>query len=125
MQTLPSPISCGKKRHRDVRPYRRPNPMVIVVKRMREDFITEITAISVQLFFRKRLRPAGWLAGNMAPWTALTESMLYGLYLHVVPVSPKGAENATVMRHVAIPVGGPFPDAHRGEMRRLKRRHMP
>ena len=29
------------------------------------------------------------------------------------------------MRHVAIPVGGAFPDAHRGEMRRLERRDVP
>src|SRR4029077_13723485 len=65
------------------------------------------------------------LAGNAAAWAALAEPMLHGLHLHVVPVRPKGAENATVMGHVAVPIGGPFPDAHRCEMRRLKRRHVP
>src|SRR5262245_13676613 len=29
------------------------------------------------------------------------------------------------MRHVAVPVGGAFPDAHRGKMRRLQRCDMP
>ena len=29
------------------------------------------------------------------------------------------------MGHVAVPVGGPLPDAHGGEVRRLQRRHVP
>ena len=30
-----------------------------------------------------------------------------------------------MVRHVAVPVGGAFPDAHGGEVRRLQRRHVP
>src|SRR5437879_12853012 len=63
--------------------------------------------------------------GSTAARAALAKSILHGLYLHVVPVRPEAAENATVMRHVAIPVGSAFPDAHRSKVGRLKRSHMP
>src|SRR5919197_3543942 len=99
--------------------------MIIVLARMGENFIAKTATISAQLFFRERLRSTDVLAGNAAPWAALAQSILHGLNLHVVPVRPKRAENTAVMGHVAIPVGGAFPDAHRGKARRLKRRHMP
>src|SRR5262249_41398311 len=47
------------------------------------------------------------------------------LDLHVVPVFPKRAENSAVVGHVAIPVGGAFPDAHRRKMRRLQAANVP
>ena len=52
-------------------------------------------------------------------------AVLHGLDLHVVPVLPERRENAAMMRHVAVPVGGAFPDADRGEVRRLHRGDMP
>src|SRR5215813_524382 len=62
---------------------------------------------------------------HAAPPAALAGAILHGLHLHVVPVVPERAENAAVMRHVAIPVGSAFPDAYRGKMRWLQRRHVP
>ena len=62
---------------------------------------------------------------HAAPAAALAGAVLHRLHLHVVPILPEGAENAAMMRHVAIPVGGAFPDAHGGEVRRLQRRDMP
>jgi hypothetical protein len=62
---------------------------------------------------------------HAAPLATLAGAVLHGLDLHVVPVFPKRAENAAVVRHVAIPVGGAFPDAHGGKVRRLERRHVP
>src|SRR5690242_12772388 len=56
---------------------------------------------------------------------SLDSSVLRGVGLHVVPVLPKCGENAAMMRHVAIPIGGAFPNAHRGEMRRLQRGNVP
>src|SRR5919197_2272931 len=125
MQTLAAPIPCGKKRHRHLRPYRRARLVVIVIQRMSEDFFAKVAAISAQLCFGERLWSADKLAGTAAAGAALAVSVLYGLYLHVVPVRPEAAENTAVVGHVAIPIRRSFPDAHRGEMRRLKRRHMP
>src|SRR6184192_3337748 len=92
---------------------------------MARDLVAEITAIFAQLFFGKRLRSTDKLAGNAAARAALAEAVLHGLHLHVVPVSPEAAENTSVMRHVTIPVGRAFPNAHRGQVRRLERRHLP
>src|SRR5919109_890357 len=125
MQTLAAPISCGEKRHRHLRPYRRARLVGIIIERMSEDFTAQVAAIFCQLCFRNRLGSAANLASNAAAGTALAEPVLYGLYLHIVPVRPETAEDAAVVGHVAIPARRSFPGTHRGEMRRLKRRHMP
>src|SRR5437763_9418805 len=59
------------------------------------------------------------------PLAALTRAVLHGLHLHVVPVFPEHADDAAMVRHVAVPVGGTFPYADGGEMRRLQARHVP
>src|SRR5215472_3296609 len=94
-------------------------------ERMRWGIMAKVTAISRQLFFRKRFRSANGLAGDPAAQSWLAPPMLHGLHLHVVPVRPKRAENPSVVRHITVPIGGAFPDAHCRKMRRLKRRHMP
>src|SRR5204862_1728673 len=38
---------------------------------------------------------------------------------------PERAEDAAMMRHVAVPIGGALPDAHGGEMRRAQRGDVP
>src|ERR1700726_951037 len=92
---------------------------------MGDDIAAEIAAISGELRFRQRVRPAHPFAVHAAPLTALARTVLHGLDLHVVPVFPERAEDAAVMRHVAIPVGGALPDAHGGKMRRFARRDVP
>src|SRR4030095_7934653 len=92
---------------------------------MSKDLIAKITAISRQLFLRKGLRSTNRLARNAAARGALAPSVPPGLHLHVVQIRPKRAEEAAMVRHVAIPVGGAFPEAHRRQVRRLKRRHVP
>src|SRR5215468_11756998 len=71
------------------------------------------------------MRPADQLAVHARALAALARAVLHGLHLHVVPVFPERADEAAVMGHVAVPVGGAFPDAHGGQVRRLQRRHMP
>ncbi len=53
------------------------------------------------------------------------QPVLHRAHLHVVPVGPEGREDAAMMRHVAVPVGGALPHAHGGQVRRLQRRDMP
>src|SRR5262245_57552476 len=92
---------------------------------MGKDLIAKITPISRQLLLGKCFRPANRLAGDPAAQSALASPILHGLHLHVVPVRPKRAENPPVVRHITVPIGGAFPDAHCRKMRRLKRRYMP
>ena len=99
--------------------------MIIVVKRMRGNIGAEIAAVLGELFVGENVRSAHQLAMHAASFTALAGAVLHGLDLHVVPVFPERAEDAAVVRHVAIPVGGAFPDAHGGQVRRLARRHLP
>src|SRR6185436_10859963 len=71
------------------------------------------------------LRSAHKFSVHTAAPAALAGAVLNRLDLHVVPVFPEGREHAAVMRHIAVPVGGTFPDAHGGKMRRLQRCDLP
>ena len=99
--------------------------MVLVVERMREDLGAEIGAVSRQLVLRQRVGTANELAGDAAARAAFAAPVLHALHLHVVPVLREGAEDAAVVRQVAVEVGGTLPSADRGQMRRLQRRDPP
>src|SRR5215469_12344650 len=92
---------------------------------MAENVSAEVAAIFRQLVFGQQFRTADQLAMYPTAFTTLARTVLHGLDLHVVPVVPKRAENSAVMGHVAIPVGGALPDAHRGKMRRLQAGNVP
>ena len=99
--------------------------MIGVIERMCKNLAAEIAAVLGELGLGKDFRPADQLAVHAASLAALASAVLHGLHLHVVPVFPERAEDAAVMRHVAIPVSGAFPDAHGGEVRRGKARDVP
>src|SRR6516165_1466066 len=85
----------------------------------------EIAAVLGELRFRQSVRPAYQLAMHARALAPLARPELHGFHLHVVPVLPERADDAAVMGHVAVPVGGALPDAHGGKMRRLERGHVP
>ena len=120
VQALPTPVRRGKKRHRDLVPERRALAVIVVVERVSTNLLSEIAAIRVELAIGKHLVSAYRLARHPAFRAALAEAVLHGLHLHVVPVGPEGTEDAAVMRHVPVPVGGAFPDAHRRQVRGLQ-----
>ena len=99
--------------------------MPVVVQRMGEDLVAEVAAVGRELRIRQRLVAAHQRTGDPAARTALAQTVLDGLYLHVVPVRPEGRQDAAVVGHVAVPVGRALPDAHRGQVRRLQGCHMP
>jgi hypothetical protein len=99
--------------------------VILVVQRMGYDFGAKFGTVLGEVFIGQGLGPAYQFAVNAAALAPLAGAVLHGLDLHVVPVLPKRRENAAVMRHVPIPVGSAFPDAHRGEVGRLKRSHVP
>ncbi len=92
---------------------------------MSADLFAEVAAVPVELAIRKRLVAAHELAGDATLRAAFAATVLHGGHLHVVPVGPERGQDSAVMRHVAIPVRGALPDAHRGKMRRLQRGHVP
>src|SRR5499433_4532668 len=71
------------------------------------------------------MRAADELAVYVGPLAALARPVLHRFHLHVVPVLPERADDAAVVGHVAVPVGGALPDAHGGQVRWLQRRHVP
>ncbi len=125
MQRLAAPVGGREHGRRHLVPDRRARPMIVVVERMLANVAAEVAAVLGELSLAQCLRPADELAVHAAPAAALARAVLHGLHLHVVPVFPERAENAAMVRHVAIPVGGALPDAHGGEMRGLHRRHLP
>src|SRR5215471_2508272 len=71
------------------------------------------------------MRSADELAMYAGQLAALARAVLHRFHLHVVPVLPERADDAAVMGHVAVPVGGALPDAYGGQVRWLQRRHVP
>src|SRR6478752_5766707 len=103
MQALTAPVCSRKEGNRHLVPSRRTSLVIVVIKRMAENFVAEHP--------ETRGRTA---------WPAFAKTVLDGFHLHVVPVRPESREDAAVMGHVAIPVGRTFPNAHRSQMWRLQ-----
>src|SRR5262249_15672967 len=125
VQPLPSPVRGGQERNGDLLPDRRARLVVLVVKRMRENLVSELAAVFLQLAVGQGLVAAYQLAGDPAPRPAPAQPVLHRLHLHVVPVCPERGDDAAVVGHVAVPVGRALPDAHCGEGRRRERRDVP
>src|SRR5271156_5545148 len=121
MQSLPAPVRRRQKRHRDLAPVGRARSVIIIVKGMGENLITEARPVTCELFVGQGLVATDQLAAHRAARPSFAETKLNGLDLHVVPVGPERRHDAAVMRHVAIPVGSALPDAHGFQMRRLQR----
>src|SRR6266478_1198087 len=92
---------------------------------MGADVVAQRASVLFELLLRQRARAAYQFAVHARTFAALARAVLHGLDLHVVPVFPERADDAAVMGHVAVPVGGALPHAHGGEVRRLEARHMP
>ncbi len=81
--------------------------------------------LSIQHLLGQGLRTGNQFAGDPAAQSALAEAMLRAMEGAREQIVEELAVNAAVARDLAIPVGGAFPDAQRGEMRRLMLRHVP
>ncbi len=125
VQPLAAPVAGREQRHGDPVPDRRAVAVIGIVERVGQDVAAEFRAVGGELLLAQRLRPAYQLAGYLAARPVGAAAVLHRLDLHVVPVLPEGAEDASVARHVAVPVGCALPDAHGGEVRRLQRGDVP
>src|SRR5690606_36145550 len=109
----------------DFRPISGALAVILTVEHMGPDLGAEVASIASQHLVVERLRTADELARHAAAGPSLTEPVLHGLDLQLVPVGPEGAQDSAVMSHVAVPIRSALPDANGGEMRWPKRRHLP
>jgi hypothetical protein len=89
------------------------------VERMAADVLAEVRPVLLELLVGQGIVSGDLGSGDATDLTPIGQPVLDRLDLHVVPVGPEGGENATVMRHVPVAVGGTLPDTHRGQMWRL------
>src|SRR4029453_737263 len=94
-------------------------------ERMGADFVAQRAAVSPELFLGQGERAADQLAVHARAPAALASAGLHGLSLHVVPVLPERTDDAAMMGHIAVPIGGALPNAHGGQVRRLQSRPVP
>src|SRR5262245_25487934 len=125
MQPLSAPVGGGQERRDDLLPDRRAVAVILIVQRVSEDVIAEVAAVLREFGIRQGLVAAHRLTGDARARAAPAQPVLDRLHLHVVPVGEERAEDAAVVRHVAVPVGRALPDAHGREVRRLERRDVP
>src|SRR6185437_9872864 len=101
-------------------------PVLVGVELAREAVLVEVAAVLAELFLGQRLRPRHPVAVHAALEAARAAAVLHGVDLRTRPVLHEAAaEDAAVMRHVAVEVGGALPGADRGEVLRLQRRRLP
>ena len=90
--------------------------MVGVVEGVGFDVFAEAGAVGGELLVGEGVGSGGEDAGVGVGGSAFAEAVLHAEDLHAVPVVEEGAEDATVIGHVAVPVGGAFPGADGGEV---------
>ena len=99
--------------------------VVVVDQATAQRLAGEVGAIFFQLLFRQRLRSGHQLAGDHASGAALADAVLHARHLARIPARQEVGEDAAVAAELAVIVGRAFPDAQRGEMRRVERGHLP
>src|SRR6185312_8583357 len=123
MQPLPAPVRSRQQWHLYLVPIRHARlPEFVGVELARDAILVKIAPVLAEFFLAQRLRPRDPVAGDLTLEAAFSASVLHGIDLRTRPVLHEAAaEDAAVMRHVAVEIGRTFPRADRGEMFRLQR----
>src|SRR5205814_936672 len=100
-------------------------PEIRGVELVAETVLVEIAAVGAELFFAELKRARYPVAGHAAAKAAAAAAVLQRQHLRARPVAREGAEDAAVMRHVAVEIRSALPQADRGEVLRLQRRALP
>ena len=125
MQPLSSPVRRRQQRHVDLLEVRGARAVVIIDEPAPQRLAADIGAVIGELLLGQRRGPGDRLAGDEAPRSALADAMLDAGDLAARPARQKIAQDAAVAAQLAVIVGRAFPDAQRGQVRRLERRHLP
>ena len=78
-----------------------------------------------QFLLGQRARAGDELARDHASGAAFADAVLHARDLARIPARQEVGENAAMTAQLAVIVGRAFPDAQRGEMRRIERRDLP
>ena len=126
MEPLSAPVRRREKRYGHFFPLRRTRLVIRIIERMGAYLVAEINAIRCELRVAQKVSsPHISCPVTRLRRPSLAAAILHRLHLHVVPVLPERAQDAAMVRHVAVPVGSAFPDAHGGKMRWLQRCDVP
>src|SRR5262245_44819004 len=127
VQALSAPVCRGEEGRLHLGPIRHAGlPVGIGIELARDAILVEIAAIATELLFRERLGPRYPVAVHAALEAASAAAILHGVDLRPGPILHETAiEDSAMVRHVAIEIGGAFPNADCREMLRLQRRGLP
>ncbi len=127
MQALAAPVGGREQRHLDLRPVRHARlPIFVGIELAGETVLVEVPPVGAELFLGELDRARHPVAVHAALEAARAAPVLERVDLRARPVVRETvAENAAVMRHVAIEVGGALPQADRGQVLWLQRRALP
>ena len=116
VQTLAAPVRRGEEWYDDLVPLGGPVLVILVVKRVSDDVLPEGASVGSQFLFGELFVATNELTGIGVATSLLTDPVLDGLHLHVVPIGPEGRDDPTVMGHVPVPVCRSLPDAQRSQV---------
>ena len=126
MESLSAPVAGGEQRHAHPRPVGHARaPVLVAGQRVAPAIVPEVVAVGSQLFLAERRRAGHPLAVHAAAIAACAAAVLHAHDLRGKPGAGEGAQDAAVVREIAIVVGGALPDAHGRQVRRLERGHLP
>jgi len=118
MQPLATPVCRRKHRYLDLGKVPRARAVVIVAERARENVRGGVGAIARELLVGQVLGACDELIGEATASAALTDAVLHAGALAGKPALEKLAEDPTVARQIPVIIGGAFPHANRGKVRR-------
>src|SRR5687767_9566925 len=90
--------------------------MKLVVEGMVPNVGAQVGSVALQLDVAQGDVASYRDPGHPTHRTAVSEAVLDGLHLHVVPVGPESGEDSAMVGHVPIAVRRPLPHANGGEM---------
>ena len=127
MQALPAPIGGREQGHFHLVPVRHTRlPELVGVELARQTILVKIAPILAEFLFRQSLRSRHPVAGHAALEAPRAAPVLQRINLRLRPTLDEAtAEDAAMMRHVAIEIGGAFPGANGGEVLGLQRGRLP
>ena len=99
--------------------------VVVVVQNVLLGLSRRVGAIFGELFLGQRHRAGDRLAGHDAFGAAVADAVLHARDLARMPAVEEIAQDAAVAIKLAVKIGRAFPDAQRGQMRRLQRADLP
>lgn len=119
MQSLSTPIRRAEHRQVDPAEVGRPLAARIVVERVIENELLDVEAVLLQLLVAQCGRSGHEFARHPAPQPALAEPVLHSVKGPRKEIFEEPAVDATVAHEFPVPIGGAFPHANGGQMRRL------